>query len=168
MAFVQGNTEVKGSSPYKEYKFEEVGYTLTFMMVGSATRNSAEWGEFKVAEVVSFNGDAKSIEEAVASAELRSFALPTVLANQVENGMIVPNECYTVEFVLDKGDKYLDKKTNKQAKSKAKHFKVLRLAVPQEGIDALRALTPNKMIKAATVVNQPQPTEAPAIAAPRV
>lgn len=167
MGFVQGNEEVKGSSPYKEFKFEDVGSTITFMMAGKSVRNSAEWGEFTVAEVVKFDAEASSIEGAVASAELRSFALPTVLKNQVDNGLIVPNECYTVEFVLDRGDKYIDKKTNKQARSKAKHFKVMRLSVPQEGIDALSKLVPHKaMVQSAVTVQEPTP--APDVAAPRV
>lgn len=166
MSFVQGNEEVKGSSPYKEFKFENVGESITFLMAGVSTRNSAEWGEFTVAEVVKFDSSAKSVDDAVASAELRSFALPTVLKNQVDNGMIVRGECYTVEFVLDKGDKYVDKKTNKQARSKAKHFKVLRLSVPQEGIDALNEKVPNKMVKSATVIAKPEP--APEVVAPRV
>lgn len=168
--FVQGaGEEVKGSSPYKEFKFENVGEKITCMMVGTETRNSSEWGEFKVLTCVKFPEDAKSIEEAVKAAELRSFALPTVLLNQVTNGLIVPNECYTIEFVLDKGDKYIDKKTNKQARSKAKHFKVLRLSVPQEGIVALNKLVPNKMIvNAAPVASYDDTEEAPAVGQVRV
>lgn len=167
MSMVQGTEEVKGSSPYAEFKFEEVGNTMTFMAVGTATRNSAEWGEFTILEVVEFDVAAKSIEDAKASGKLRSFALPVVLKNQVDNGMIVPNECYTVEMVLDKGDKYVDKKTGKQAKSKAKHFKVLRLSVPAEGVAALNELVPNKMVQTATPVAEPTPVENP-VAAPRV
>ena len=168
MSFVAGQEEVKGSSPYQKFEFEKVGSKITFMMVGASTRNSAEWGEFTVAEVVQFDPEAKSIEDAVASASLKSFALPTVLLNQVSNGLIVANECYTVEFVLDKGDKYIDKKTNKEAKSKAKHFKVMRLGVPQEGIVALKGLVPNKMVMNAVPVSEPTPAEAPAVDRPRV
>lgn len=167
---VQGSEEVKGSSPYQQFDFKEIGDSITFLMVGTATRNSTEWGEFTVAEVVQFDAGAKSIEEAAASAKLSSFALSVVLLNQVQNGMIVPGECYTVEFVLDKGDKYVDKKTGKEAKSKAKHYKVLRLNVPTEGIDALRTLIPNNMVKGSQPVHEPTPAEeaAPTVSKPRV
>ena len=158
--FIQGTEEVKGSSPYAEFKFEEVGDSITFLMVGQNTRNSSEWGEFSVAEVVQFDPKAVTVDEAVKGAKLRSFVLTTVLKNQVDNGMIVPGECYTVELVLMKGDKYTDKKTGKQARCKANHYKVLRLNVPQEGIDALRELTP-KMVKSAVPVEEPTPAEQP-------
>lgn len=166
MGFVSGQDEVKGYSPYKEFKFEDIGSSITFMLAGTSNRNSSEWGEFTVAEVVQFNPEAKDIDAAVKSAALRSFALPTVLMNQVQNGLIVPNECYTVEFILDRGDKYVDTKTNKQAKAKAKHFKVMRLNVPQEGIDALSKLVPNKMVRSSATVSEPSP--APEVATPRV
>ena len=158
MSFIQGQEEVKGNSPYVSYQFEEIGDSITFLFVGKNTRSSAEWGEFEVAEVAAFNPKAKNIDEAIKSAKLRSFALPTVLKNQVDNGLIVPNECYTVEFILDKGDKYIDKKTGKQAKAKAKHFKVVRLSVPQEGIDALRELVPG-IVQQETTVAEPTPAD---------
>lgn len=171
MALVQGQTEVKGSSPYAQFNFEKIGDSLTFIMVGTSTRNSAEWGEFTVAEVVGFDAKSESVEQAVASAKLLSFALQTVMLNQVNNGMIVPGEAYQVEFVLDKGDKYIDKKTGKEAKSKAKHYKVLRLSLPTEAITALRATTPNRsLVKSSTPIAVPSPVEdeAPTIAKPRL
>jgi len=157
MSFIQSQEEVKGSSPFQEFKFEEVGDKITFVFVGKNKRNSSEWGEFPVAEVVAFNPEAKSIDAAVESAELKSFVLTTVLNNQVDNGLIVPGEAYTVEFVMDKGDKYTDKKTGKQARAKAKHFKVVRLGVPTEAIQKLMALVPSAVVKSETVVEEPAP-----------
>lgn len=169
MALVKGSEEVKGSSPYAQFEMKNVGDSITCMMVGTSTRQSAEWGEFTVAEVVQFDGNSETIEQAVASASLKSFALSTVLLNQVQNGLIVPNECYSIEFVLDKGDKYIDRKTNKEAKSKAKHYKVLRLNVPTELINALKSITPNRsLVKSTTPLAEPTPADAPSVARPRL
>ena len=165
--FVTEQEEIKGSSPYAEFKFEDIGDKITFLMVGKNTRNSQEWGEFNVAEVVQFDPDAKSIEAAVKGAKLRSFALPTVLNNQVDNGLIVPGECYTVEFVLDRGDKYTTK-DGKTAKSKAKHFKVMRLGVPTEGIQALQALVPSGIVRTAVPLAEPTPETPEPSKRPRV
>lgn len=154
--FVQGSEVVEGNSPYEKFDItEKVGETeLTFMMVGIEERKSDEWGPFKILTCVSFDPKAASLDAAVASAKLQSFVLNQVLLGKVENGLMVPNECYTVKYVLGKGDKYTDKH-GKKATAKAHHFELTRLEVPSEGIDALTALVPGKAMQ----TGEPQPVE---------
>lgn len=165
MGFVQSKTTVEGSSPYGKWNFKEVGDSITCLVMGKGTRSSQEYGDFNVLEVVKFNPDANTVEEAVESAELVAFPIATVLNNQFDSGVIVPNECYTITFSLDRGQEYIAKNGGK-AKAKAKHYKVERLGVPSEGINALKAKAP-KMVVSATPVEEPTPAE-PAPSTPRV
>ena len=168
MSFVNGAEEVVGNSPYENYKFEDVGQAVTGLFVGVEERNSREYGDFVVVLFVSFDASAKDIPSAVASAKLLSIPFATVLLNKYQGGALARGECYTIEMVLAKGDKYENSKTGKQEKAKANHFKILHLSVPDEGIAALEALVPGSgpaMVQGARPVKEPGeelPDEAPA------
>lgn len=158
MSFVKGQEEVVGNSPYKNFQFTDVGQSVTGLFVGVEERNSREYGEFTVGLFVSFKAEAKDIPSAVASAELVSVPFATVLMNKYQGGALARGECYTIEMVLAKGDKYDNTKTGKQEKAKANHFKILHLSVPDEGIAALEELVPGSgpaMVQGARPVKEP-------------
>lgn len=113
MAIVQKVEEVKGNSPFKPFKFERVGDSVTMLFMGVADATSPTYGDFEVVQGLAFNPNASSVEEAVKSAELVSFPMQTVIANKVNNGLIRPREAYTFTMAWKKGDKYNGNKVAK-------------------------------------------------------
>ena len=132
MAFVKQVEEVRGSSPFKPFKFENVGDKLTFLFMGVEDAQSPTYGTFEVVRGLEFNPNASSVEEALTTASLVSFPMQTQIANKINNGLMRPREAYSIEMIWKKGDKY---DGNKICKSNG--YKIEHLILDEEARKAL-------------------------------
>ena len=137
MAFIKKVEEVTGS-PFKNFKFENVGDTLTFLFTEIADATSPEYGEFEVLRGLKFNPEVNSLDEALATAELVSFPMQTQIANKINSGAMRPGEAYQIKLIYKKGDTY-ETATGKKAKCKSNGYEVLHLILDDEVKEALKA-----------------------------
>lgn len=163
MSFVS-SVESVNNSPYKTFKFEEVGDKVTIYAVNVGER-SGEHGDFKVMEAVKWNPEAKNYEELEKSLELISFTLKTWLMNAVNDNKLEVGKFYTIEFTARRDTKYTCPKTGGQKKTKSDNFKIDRLGVSDaEAVRIIKSIAPS----VAKVTSEPVETDAPTVARPRV
>lgn len=147
--------EETANSPFKPFKFEQVGDELTLLFMEVADATSPTYGDFEVVRGLRFNPEAASIEDALASAELVSFPLNTVISNKIKNGAMVVREAYSIKMIWKKGDKY---DGNKICKSNG--YEVLHLILDDSARQALIAkyneLAGNSLIKDTAPVAEPE------------
>ena len=137
MALIKKVEEVTGS-PFKNFKFENVGDALTFLFAEVADATSAEYGEFEVVRGLKFNPEANSLDEALETAELVSFPMQTQIANKIHSGAMRPGEAYQIKLIYKKGDTY-ETATGKRARTKSNGYEVLHLILDDEVKEALKA-----------------------------
>lgn len=120
MSFTTSTESLNGFSQFETYKFEERGQTLFFMMTGTGTRTSTQYGEFEVIEGVSFDPNAvgDGFKESI---KLISFTSNTVLQNLVKFGKMRVNGLYKVVLEVPKDEKF-ENESGKIEKSKYNRF----------------------------------------------
>jgi len=99
-------TEEVGNSPFKQFKFEEVGTSLPILLMSLGDATSPEYGDFVVLQGLQFNPEAKSLDELIETAQLVSFPNQTVLNNKIQSGAMRLREPYIITLKWKKGDKY--------------------------------------------------------------
>jgi len=130
--FIQAEEKV-GNSPYAQFKFDQVGDSITLLFMGLGDATSPEYGNFTVIQGLQFDPSAASIEEAVKSAKLVSFPNQTVIQNRIQNGAMRTKEAYKITLQWKKGDKY----DNEKKVCKSNGYEILHLVLSDEAKQAL-------------------------------
>ena len=119
-------------SPFKPFKFEKVGDSVTLLFMHVAEAVSPTYGSFEVVRGLRFDPGAATVDDALESAELISFPLQTNLANKISNGDIKPKEAYQITLAWKKGQQFDDGKV-----AKANGFNVKHLVLDESARNAL-------------------------------
>ena len=91
----------------------EVGESIGFYFDNTRTATSEQYGDFLIAQGLTVDYNAKSIDAFVESGEAGSFIPNTLLLNKIEEGTLLEGEAYRIEFSWDKGQKFKDGRISK-------------------------------------------------------
>lgn len=135
---LQYSEKIENLRKYAEFKFEEVGDSITLYYTENEEAESVQYGKFNTLCGVSFNPEASSVEEAVSSLELRNFVINTVIKNLIDNGRVKVGRVYKFSLTSKKDQKYIDKH-GAEKKTRSKHYEVVEvIGIPQELMQAIK------------------------------
>ena len=134
--------EVNGNSPYTDLKIGEQdnGFKLGFLYLARDKATSAEYGEFKIWQGLSFDPTAETEEALIGSLALASLIPNTMLQNFEKNGAFSFETPYILTKKWTKGDKY---DGNKRAKGHG--WGVEKVKLPTSILDKMVAFHTSAM-----------------------
>lgn len=122
MSIVTFGEEIS-NSVYTPFKFEEVGASITMMLVELGSGSSVQYGDFTTFCGIKFNPDAKTEAEAIESLEPSSFIVNTVIHNLYKTGRIKFGKVYKFTYTSPQGVEFTNK-AGAKARTKSKHYSV--------------------------------------------
>ena len=125
--------EETGNSAYTDLKITQLpkGASVIFMKLSTTSAESKDFGKFTIWQGVSFDINAGSVDEAIASLKLTSIVPNKLIQSKYNNQAIKNKLFYKYEKAWEKGELY-----DKNKRAKGFGFKVMSLSLPDSLIQA--------------------------------
>lgn len=106
---IQYGEQLKSENVFKTFKFDDAGDFITIRTTSLKLLDSEQYGKFISVCGISFNSEAASEEEAIASIEPKSFTANKVIQNLFKSGAMKIGGTYKVTMTARKDSKYTNK-----------------------------------------------------------
>lgn len=120
---IQFGESIKQENVYQTFKFDDAGDAITIRTTTLKLLDST-YGKFVTICGVSFNSQAATEEEAIASIQPASFTANTAIQNLLKTGAMKVGNTYKVTMTARKDSKYTNKK-GEQKRLMAHQFEVV-------------------------------------------